>query len=114
MLAEVKGKVHKPAAGLAAGALEAGLEAAALAGAAGLAGITALAFSSMPTTWSFEAGCRKTRVRLTSYNCFSLIKKFIHAFWSFQPSKITLHKNHTYLEFSKTDSKGMHKSEDFR
>lgn len=59
MLAVVKGKVHEPEAGLAAGALEAGvLE-------AGLAGIMALAFSSMPTTWSFEAGCRKTRVRLT-------------------------------------------------
>lgn len=66
MLAVVRGKVHEPEAGLAEGALEAGvLEAAALEGAAGLAGITALAFSSMPTTWSFEAGCRKTRVRLT-------------------------------------------------
>ncbi len=61
MLAEDKGKVHEPEAGLAAGALEA----AALEGAVGLAGITALAFSSMPTTWSFEAGCRKTRMILT-------------------------------------------------
>jgi len=61
MLAVVKGKMSEPEACLAAGALEAGLEGAALPGATGLAGIKALAFSSMPTTWSFEAGCRKTR-----------------------------------------------------
>lgn len=74
MLAVIKGKVHEPEAGLAAGALEAGLEAAALTGTAGLAGITALAFSSMPTTWSFEAGCRKTKRSLMLHDCFSMVK----------------------------------------
>lgn len=34
-----------------------------LAGAAGLAGITALAFSNMDTTWSLEAGWGEMRVR---------------------------------------------------
>lgn len=62
---------NEPEAGLAVGALEVGLEAAALAGAASLAGITALAFSSMPTTWSFEAGCTKTMERVTLCGCFS-------------------------------------------
>ena len=33
----------------------------ALAGAAGLAGITALAFSNMANTWSLEDGCREKK-----------------------------------------------------
>lgn len=45
-----------PGAGFEGGALWAALDGAAFVGAAGLAGITALALSNMATTWSFEAG----------------------------------------------------------
>lgn len=92
MLAVVKGKASEPEAGLAAGALEAGLEAAALAGAAGLAGITALAFSSMPTTWSFEAGYRKTRGQEWRYTTAFLWSKADPCVLVLITVYITIHK----------------------
>ena len=60
-----------PEAGFAAGAL--GLDGAALAGAAGLAGITALAFSSMAITWSLEDGYGETNTYQTPGHPFFFV-----------------------------------------